>query len=76
MLIEEPIGAGVLGLLATWVRGSTETITATKTTATANEMAKTSLDLNLIQELLILQFLFLIYPAVREKWVRLRLINA
>jgi hypothetical protein len=71
MLIEEPIGAGVLGLLVIWVRGSTETITATKTTVTTNEMAKTSLDLNLIQELLILQFLFLICSSRSRKvsWV-------
>jgi hypothetical protein len=67
MLIEEPIGAGVPGLLTTWVRSSTETITATKTTATTNEMAKTSLDLNLIQELPILQFLFLIYSSRSRK---------
>jgi hypothetical protein len=76
MLIEEPIGAGVLGLLTTWVRSNTETITATKTTATTNEMAKTSLDLNLIQELPIYSFYSLFAPAVREKWVRLRLISA
>jgi hypothetical protein len=49
MLIEEPIGAGVPGLLVTWVRGSTETIVAIKTAAAINETITASLDLDHIQ---------------------------
>jgi len=69
MFIGESIGVDVLelvlvgvpGLLVTWVRGSTETIVATKTAAAINETTQTSLDLDHIRDLLIPRDLFLFF---------------
>ena len=45
MLIEEPIGAGALGLLMTWVRGSTETIAKVIAKAITSGMTQIGLGL-------------------------------
>ncbi|KUO90050.1 MAG: hypothetical protein AT710_09625 [Thermocladium sp. ECH_B] len=66
----KPILVCVTGLLVTWVRGSTETIVATKTAAAINETTQTSLDLDHMRDLLIPRDLFIFFfftPAVHKK---------